>query len=468
MRVTSSPNTSNLAIRVTLKDLNSPTPVFVDAHATHVAGTIGAVGHSELAQGMAPASKIISFHWGADIAKLAKAGDMGITVTNHSYGAIGGWMVDTQSTCPVIWHWYGRDQDEESALYGSYGKDAAEFDRIAIANPKLSIFVAAGNEREWFGEPDKLPPDYFDGTHCVWKNGTWLTSKKKRAGNTRNGGYDTIAGAGLAKNVITVGAMRDLPTLWKRKDIAPTSFSSFGPADDGRIKPDVVANGDVIYSTAPPQRCDGAQLCGVTDIHPTELHGYADQSGTSMASPVASGIAALLNELALKTRHLGRTLLSHEMRAVLIHTALSPRDDDGPSYDLGWGSVQALPAGNLVAGRKGILERRTLRKGDTIVLELAWSEDVPARITVAWLDKYAAALSENAMPINSRAPILIDRIRHNVGFSGRRCFAPVVARSGKTSSPPDNRPTEFSRQHKPFRCVLLEKGKWHLEVEAGW
>ena len=181
------------------------------------------------------------------------AGDMGITVTNYSYGAIGGWMVDTQSTCPVIWHWYGRDQDEESALYGSYGKDAAEFDRIAIANPKLSIFVAAGNEREWFGEPDKLPPDYFDGTHCVWKNGTWLTSKKKRAGNSsRNGGYDTIAGAGLAKNVITVGAMRDLPTLWKRKDIAPTSFSSFGPADDGRIKPDVVANGDVIDSTAPP------------------------------------------------------------------------------------------------------------------------------------------------------------------------------------------------------------------------
>ena len=59
-----------------------------------------------------------------------------------------------------------------------------------------------------------------------------------------------------------------------------SSFSAWGPCDDGRIKPDVVGNGVNLYSTDSDYNSD-----------------YIILSGTSMATPNVSGSAALLIEL---------------------------------------------------------------------------------------------------------------------------------------------------------------------------
>jgi len=88
------------------------------------------------------------------------------------------------------------------------------------------------------------------------------------AGNEGSFGYETIAAPGCAKRAITVGATDD------NDDIA--AFSSRGPTNDNRTKPDLTAPGVDIYST----------------YHTNPY--YATGGGTSQAAPHVTGVAALL------------------------------------------------------------------------------------------------------------------------------------------------------------------------------
>jgi subtilisin family serine protease len=455
--------------RVALKDRQDGKSVFVDGHATHVAGTIAAAGRAEKAQGMAPSAPLHSYHWYDDTAAvLGSANEIGIGVTNHSYGAVGGWTIDPATTTCPVWYWFGRDADEDSVRYGRYDSNAAAFDAAAFSNPKLSMFVAAGNERGWIGEPDRLPKDRFNGQHCVRKNGKWELSKKKRAQNSRKDGYDTLVGHSVSKNVITVGAMIDLATNWKRRDIATTEFSSFGPSDDGRIKPDVIANGEMLYSTAPPKRCETFGNCKLNSIDASERKGYVERSGTSMASPVAAGIATLLNELA--ARVLKRPLYSDEMKAVLIHSALSTRDDEGPTYQAGWGVIQALPAGHLVAKHRGVLQRITVKKGEkTQSIELAWPEDKPARITVVWLDQPGETISEEMAIIDDPKSTLINRIAVTLRSSDspNPYYPWSLNPKHPEAAPAADRPNEADNVNR-FDVPASERrgGRWNLDIDT--
>jgi len=95
------------------------------------------------------------------------------------------------------------------------------------------------------------------------------------AGNDGPGAY-TVGSPGCAEQVITIGATDDNDRM--------AAFSSRGPTSDGRTKPDVVFPGVDIVA---------ARATGTSMGKPADKY-YTSASGTSMATPHAAGVCALL------------------------------------------------------------------------------------------------------------------------------------------------------------------------------
>jgi len=330
--------------RVTL----NPTVIVRSNHATHVAGIIAADGGFDgsctacepQATGMAPEAGIVAYY--APLKRSDARHDLdhafttyGARATNNSYGN------------PFI----------GAGKYGSIPQAFDERVQGDASGTRMIAVFSAGNGRN-------PPPTIFPKNlpHC----------DRPIAGSE----FDCIGSPGTAKNVITVGSVHG-------GTLTPSSFSAFGPTDDGRLKPELVAPGEFVFSpirvssscdVPGPSVCNGDCMdtvasssssgctCGVatTNCNTDTIPGYGNLSGTSMAAPVVTGAAALLlqawSDLGI-TGAFGEPLPS-TIKAVLIHTAtdldntgatgaITPRD--GPSFGTGYGLVNVNAARQLLA-----------------------------------------------------------------------------------------------------------------------
>jgi len=341
--------------RVTQMDGASTT----NFHATHVAGTMVASGLQAQAKGMSHAAELAAYDWNYDNSEMAAAAANGLNVSNHSYGFVHGWRYDDD------WYWWGNISISDSIDYGFgfYSDASKEWDSIAYYAPYYTIVKSAGNDRN----DDGPGPG---GGHYAWIGGDWTWNTETRSPDGGSEGFDCIGTQGVAKNIITVGAINDLPGGYSTPTgVSMSSFSSWGPTDDGRIKPDLVANGTGLYSP-------------LNDNYAS--YGYL--SGTSMSSPNLSGS---LNLLVRQYENIhGVTPLASTMKAVLVHTADEAGPDPGPDYMYGWGLANIMTAGLTIradSSEERIIES-SLSNGATESHDLSSNGNSPITLTVAWTD----------------------------------------------------------------------------------
>lgn len=129
------------------------------------------------------------------------------------------------------------------------------------------------------------------------------------AGNEGNNSWGYIIAPADGFGTIAVGAVDEFGNV--------ASFSSHGPTFDGRIKPEIVAQGVSTFGA----------IAG-TD------NGYRFANGTSAATPIASGVAALLLSA---HPHLKNT----QMRSIILESSSNPSN---PNNQIGYGIISAKDA----------------------------------------------------------------------------------------------------------------------------
>ncbi|MFE1245856.1 S8 family peptidase [Fictibacillus sp. NPDC058756] len=99
----------------------------------------------------------------------------------------------------------------------------------------------------------------------------------------------TVASPGISDQIITVGALDDRDTAEDITDDDVASFSSRGPTLYGNVKPDILAPGvNIVSLRSPNSFLDKLQKSSRVGSQ------YFVLSGTSMATPICAGIAALI------------------------------------------------------------------------------------------------------------------------------------------------------------------------------
>lgn len=308
----------------------------VSGHATHVGGTVGGSGAGNINhRGMAPGVQIVSYGF-----EQAGGLQQGFLYTDPG---------DIEADYGQAINTYGADISNNSIgtntepngypceWQGNYGITSALIDEIA---------------RGSFGNPFRI----------VWANGN--ERQGSRCDVEGYGDFYSTAPPAGAKNHIAVGSVDSNTDL-------SSSFSSWGPVDDGRIKPDISAPG-----------CQTNGDGGVTST--SSSGGYTTLCGTSMASPTVAGISSLILEqyrLSFPDRPDPR---NSTLKALLANTAVD-RGNPGPDYQHGYGSVRADAAVDAVIG-ENVIEGDVGQGQVYTFVVIVGADDPQLKVTIAWDD----------------------------------------------------------------------------------
>lgn len=362
-------------------------------HSTHVAGTLVATGIYPVARGMAwGLKKLYAYDFNNDNSEMSAAASAGMLISNHSYGYIAGWNYNGSLD---RWEWYGAFGKTEDYKFGFYDMIAKSWDEICFNAPYYLPVKSAGNNQDENG-PEVGQPYYgFDSNNMLVSMGN------RPAGINDNNGYDIIPTSGTAKNILTVGAIKGSAFGYEDSSqikIAP--FSSLGPTDDGRIKPDIVGAGVNVISTSNSNE-----------------NSYTILSGTSMSAPNVSGSLILLQEYYAQLNQ-GAFMRSATLKGLVIHTTDAAGNTEGPDYIFGWGLLNTERAAQLIQlkGNKSIIQENNLADNTSFNLNVITSGYGPLKVTICWTDPEGNILPSGTL--NSRTPKLVNDLDLRVSGNG--------------------------------------------------
>lgn len=298
--------------------LISRTPWIPGDHGTHVSGTAAGAGIINVKyKGMAPKATIINQFF-SDVITNAPTyiTDNNMVLSNNSY-------YSAEDDCPGE---------------GVYDVLSNYIDHQTRQYKQLMHVVAAGN----------------DGTlSCAAFPASFGTVK---------------SGWQSAKNVLTVGAMN-------ARDYSIANFSSRGPVNDGRIKPEITANGWAVVSTKANNK-------------------YGADYGTSMAAPAVTGALSLLYE---RYRQLngGNNPSAALMKTLVCNTA-EDLGNPGPDYTFGFGMLEA--AGAIDALEQNRYSINTIINGGNAAQTIAIPVNTRRlKVMLYWADTAAATNAATAL-----------------------------------------------------------------------
>lgn len=357
-------------------------------HATHVAGTMIASGVDAPSKGMSFAATLRSWDWNSDSSEMDAAATAGsIMASNHSYGYVTGWAGGSP------WYWYGDRVagHTEDAGFGFYDDSARDWDQIMWDHKFYLVVKSAGNDRN--EGPSSQPVN-----HKEWNGSAWIDVTDVRTLDGGPSGYDSISYSSCFKNGLTVGAVNDVASYTGPASVVMSSFSCWGPTDDGRIKPDIVANGVALKST-----------------YSSSDTSYAVMSGTSMATPNACGSLGLIAQHYKTVSGISSTPESAFLKGLVIHTADECGSSPGPDYSFGWGLMNveaacALLTNNYDPGSPVRWRRAawgSIKAGQTLDYRMTRIAASPIKVTVCWTD---APGTPPAWSVDPTTPMLKNNI----------------------------------------------------------
>jgi len=363
--------------RVSAIDTNNPN--VGGGHASHVAGTLGASGVSGQAKGMAPKSYIVAGNVASHKTETANEHlSSGMLVSNHSYGVV----VDSDTDS-----WFlGCYASYNTA--GSTNDGARAWDQILYNTPYYTKVESAGN----------------DGSFTY--TGGLGPGLDKLTGSTVSKNNLVIANANISVNIPPFGN----PSI-TGASLAPSS--SQGPADDGRIKPDITGRGTNVYS------CDD-----------TTESSYGTSTGTSMSAPGVAGSLLLLQE---HYNNLNSAFMrSSTLKGLVCHTATDDAENPnvlqasypGPDPFWGWGLLNAKFAAQTIIDAQtnaAIVEEKVLNNGEiySFIVNVSGTEKLMA--TICWTD--LAGQLQNGI-LNSTTPALVSDLDLRITDSDNNEYFP--------------------------------------------
>jgi hypothetical protein len=325
-------------------------------HGTHTSGTITgdnflnlstpATGGHDPGDGMAPNAKLIFQDVGSEVTGCLDG-------LNNDYHLL--WKQAYDAGVRVHSNSWG------SSVMGAYTSDSRTIDEIIYGREDLLIVFSAGN----------------DGGL----------------------GATTVGSPATSKNCVAVGATGHAGST------VMASFSSRGPALDGRIKPDIVAPGSSTVSAA-------GDASNVSNNCATKI-----LSGTSMAAPTVAGGATLLRQYftdgfyptGAKTAADVLNPSAALMRAALINGAIDIINPTQatmfnsltPDNNQGFGRIQLDNVAFFSTPARDTRRTRVwdkwnavgLRTGDVDEYPLQVTAGQPLKVALAWTDPEASGLS---------------------------------------------------------------------------
>ena len=361
-------------------------------HSTHVAGSVGGDGANSAGayRGMAPGCDIVSYVYEACNPYCLYNSPQDIEANyleaQDTYGA----MISTNSIGSNT-----AANGYDCAWEGDYELVSQLLDNIvrgSLGNPFIVLF-AAGNERGY-----------------------------ETCGTT----YSTMGVPGGAKNVITVGATNDADAM--------SSFSSWGPTDDGRTKPEVCAPGVNIHSTLPG-------------------NAYGDMSGTSMATPITSGcVALMLQQYGIS--YPGMDPMPSTIKALLVNSAVD-LGNAGPDFVYGFGRINVQAAVDAVIN--GDFLEGQLSLGETNTHTFAVPPGTASlRVSLSWMDPAASPLAN---------PTLVNDLDITLTSPENAVYYPYILNA---ANPSGAATTGVDHVNNTEQVVLANPagGQWTITISA--